>query len=89
MPSIASNENSISDAPKNDEKQEVQTSCAASDKMPGDDCEDSEPNIRFFPPAYIQRYNSVVEILESEPYNGKIRKVNLTKNKQKNHRICA
>ncbi|XP_015181006.1 PREDICTED: uncharacterized protein LOC107068784 [Polistes dominula] len=35
----------------------------------------SPPSIRFHPPMYIQRYNSVIKILNSDKYKGKIRKV--------------
>ncbi|XP_078044563.1 hen1 methyltransferase isoform X2 [Augochlora pura] len=31
--------------------------------------------IRFFPPAYVQRYTAVSDILSSPKYNGKLRKV--------------
>lgn len=34
-----------------------------------------EQNIKFFPPAYIQRYAAVADILSSERYQGKLRKV--------------
>lgn len=31
--------------------------------------------VRFYPPAYIQRYQTVVEILEDPKFEGKLRKV--------------
>lgn len=34
-----------------------------------------EENIKFFPPAYIQRYAAVADVLNSDRYRGKIRKV--------------
>lgn len=34
-----------------------------------------EENIKFFPPAYIQRYAAVADVLSSERYRGKLRKV--------------
>lgn len=37
--------------------------------------EDSRNDIRFTPPAYIQRYDAVRDVLTSPKYNGKIRKV--------------
>lgn len=37
--------------------------------------QDFEQNIKFFPPAYIQRYAAVADILSSERYRGKLRKV--------------
>ncbi|XP_014608125.1 PREDICTED: uncharacterized protein LOC106788923 [Polistes canadensis] len=41
-----------------------------------DELEDYTPlNIKFCPPVYIQRYNKVIEILNSDKYKGKIRKV--------------
>lgn len=40
-----------------------------------DDEKDMETCIKFFPPAYIQRYVTVQKILEDPRYKGKIRKV--------------
>lgn len=34
-----------------------------------------EENIKFFPPAYIQRYAAVADVLSCERYRGKLRKV--------------
>lgn len=34
-----------------------------------------ESSITFFPPAYIQRYNAVVNVLEGPRYKSKIKKV--------------
>ena len=34
-----------------------------------------EENIKFFPPAYIQRYAAVADVLNSDRYRGKIRKI--------------
>ncbi|XP_071879014.1 hen1 methyltransferase [Bombus fervidus] len=34
-----------------------------------------EENIKFFPPAYIQRYAAVADILSCERYQGKLRKI--------------
>ncbi|XP_054008797.1 uncharacterized protein LOC128892410 [Hylaeus anthracinus] len=42
-------------------------------EAPQDD--EKENNIRFFPPAYVQRYTAVSDILASPKYQGKLRKV--------------
>lgn len=34
-----------------------------------------EENIKFFPPAYVQRYAAVADVLSSDRYRGKLRKV--------------
>lgn len=47
---------------------------------PGDNSEDEkdmENCIKFFPPAYIQRYVAVQKVLEDARYRGKIRKVHI------------
>lgn len=37
--------------------------------------QDFEENIKFFPPAYIQRYAAVADVLSSDKYRGKLRKI--------------
>ncbi|XP_046398828.1 uncharacterized protein LOC124165444 [Ischnura elegans] len=36
---------------------------------------DGEAGLKFFPPVYVQRYNAVKEILSSETWRGKLKKV--------------
>ena len=40
--------------------------------------EHEEKPLRFFPPAYVQRYVAVTDVLNDTKYRGKLRKVDIT-----------
>ena len=51
------------------------TCCYGSKRVVDDDEEESRSDIRFSPPAYVQRYQAVADVLTDKRYGGKLKKV--------------